>query len=111
MATNPIFPASRAELKALYPVLEIACVDSKAGYDEVKSKREHPKISDIAGAAYRSAVAETYVAVRSGECKKLFDDLIYCNERYPSDYAKRCKSVRDSLQMCAVENKLGELGK
>lgn len=60
---------------------------------------------------YRSVVAETYIALKSGECKGLFEDLIYCNGRYEYDYAKNCKSVRDSLQECVVKNKLGELGK
>ena len=60
---------------------------------------------------YRSAVTDTFLAVKSGECKSLYEDLIYCNGRYEYDYAKNCKSVRESLQECAVKNKLGELGK
>jgi hypothetical protein len=56
-------------------------------------------------------VTDTYLAVRSGECNSLYEDLMYCNGYYESDYAKRCKSVREALQMCAVKNKIGELGK
>ena len=51
------------------------------------------------------------MAVRSGECSNLYDDLIECNGNNIYDYAARCKQVRDSLQMCAIKNKFGELGK
>ena len=34
----------------IYQVLEITCGDSKAAYDNVKSKRGHPKVADVAGA-------------------------------------------------------------
>ena len=54
---------------------------------------------------------ETYVAVRGGECGGLFDDLLKCNESNIYDYGRKCKEVRESLQMCAIKNKLGELGK
>mmetsp|Transcript_16140 Transcript_16140/g.37009 ORF Transcript_16140/g.37009 Transcript_16140/m.37009 type:complete len:112 (+) Transcript_16140:165-500(+) len=111
MSSNPIFPANRAELKALHPVIEITCGDSKATYDEVKSRRGHPVIADTAGADYRARVAETFIAVRSGECSGLFDDLMYCNNNNAYDYGKKCKEVRESLQMCAIKNKIGELGK
>eukprot|EP00535_Pseudo-nitzschia_heimii_P009331 CAMPEP_0197178202 /NCGR_PEP_ID=MMETSP1423-20130617/3567_1 /TAXON_ID=476441 /ORGANISM="Pseudo-nitzschia heimii, Strain UNC1101" /LENGTH=110 /DNA_ID=CAMNT_0042627905 /DNA_START=90 /DNA_END=425 /DNA_ORIENTATION=- len=110
MSSNPIFPASRAELKALHPVIEITCGNSKAAYDEVKSKRGHPLVADVAGADYRASVAATFMAVRSGECSSLYDDLIECNGKNIYDYAAKCKQVRDSLQMCAIKNKLGELG-
>mmetsp|Transcript_14759 Transcript_14759/g.36125 ORF Transcript_14759/g.36125 Transcript_14759/m.36125 type:complete len:114 (+) Transcript_14759:93-434(+) len=109
-ATNPVFPASRDELKAFYPVLEIACADSKSVYDDVKAQRGPPEHGDVAGATYRKTVMETYQAVRTGECSKLFDDLMYCNSRYINDYGAKCKSVRESLQLCAIKNKLGELG-
>mmetsp|Transcript_26316 Transcript_26316/g.61660 ORF Transcript_26316/g.61660 Transcript_26316/m.61660 type:complete len:113 (+) Transcript_26316:100-438(+) len=111
MSSNPIFPASRAELKALHPVIEITCADSKAEYDDVKSKYSHPMVADTAGADYRARVTETYVAVRSGECNSLFEDVMTCNGKNIYDYAKKCKEVRESLQMCAIKNKLGELGK
>jgi len=111
MSSNPIFPASRAELKALHPVIEITCSDSKAAYDEVKSRRGHPVVADVAGADYRARVTETFVAVRSGECSSLYDDLIECNSINIYDYASKCKQVRNSLQMCAIKNKLGELSR
>jgi len=111
MSSNPIFPASRAELKALHPVIEISCTDSKAKYDFVKSKRGHPQVSDVAGADYRSRVMETYVAIRSGECNSLFENLILCNGNNIYDYGRLCKNVRDELQMCAIKNSLGELQK
>ncbi|VEU36333.1 unnamed protein product [Pseudo-nitzschia multistriata] len=111
MSSNPIFPASRAELKALHPVIEITCADSKSEYDEVKSRYGHPVVADTAGAEYRARVTESYMAVRSGECNGLFEDLIACNGNNIYDYAKQCKQVRDSLQMCAIKNKLGELSK
>lgn len=58
---------------------------------------------------YRARAMETYAAVRSGECNSLFDDLIQCNGNNIYDYARNCKQIRDSLQMCAIKNKLGEL--
>jgi hypothetical protein len=67
--------------------------------------------SHLSLAQYRSIVINTYAAVKSGECKRNYDDLIYCNGRYEDDYAKNCKSVREALQECVVKNKLGELGK
>ncbi|OEU10085.1 hypothetical protein FRACYDRAFT_271199 [Fragilariopsis cylindrus CCMP1102] len=111
MASNPIFPASRAELKALHPVLEITCGDSKAAYDNVKSKRGHPKVADVAGADYRARVMETFSAIRGGECNVLYEDLIQCNGDNIYDYARLCKNVRDELRTCAIKNKLGELSK
>jgi len=111
MSSNPIFPASRAELKALHPVIEITCGDSKTVYDDVKSRRGHPVVADVAGADYRARVTETFMAVRSGECSGLYEDLIECNGNNIYDYASKCKEIRHSLQMCAVKNKLGELGK
>lgn len=60
---------------------------------------------------YRKTVTDAYLAVRDGECSTLFDDLMKCNGRYEYDYGLKCKSVRDALKMCAVKNKVGELGK
>jgi hypothetical protein len=60
---------------------------------------------------YRACVTDTFLALKDGECTGLYDDLIKCNGRYEYDYGKKCKQVRDSLQMCAIKNKLGELGK
>ena len=60
---------------------------------------------------YRARVMETYTAVRTGECSTLYEQLIECNGDNIYDYASKCKEVRDSLQMCAVKNKLGELSK
>ena len=54
---------------------------------------------------------ETFVAVRGGECNSLYEDLIACNERNEYDYGKKCKNVREALQMCAIKNNLGELKK
>ena len=54
---------------------------------------------------------ETFVAVRGGECNSLYEDLIACNERYEYDYGKKCKNVRESLQMCAIKTNIGELKK
>ena len=34
-------------------VLEIACVDSKSEYDQVKAKRQHPGVADTVGAEVR----------------------------------------------------------
>jgi hypothetical protein len=34
----------------LLQVIEITCGDSKAVYDEVKSRRGHPVVADVAGA-------------------------------------------------------------
>ena len=60
---------------------------------------------------YRSTVTETFIAVRTGECSSLYNDLIDCNGSNIYDYGAKCKDIRDSLQMCAIKNKLGELSK
>ncbi len=72
MSPSPIFPADRANLKAFSPVsllpgisffvvtflicrnlpqvLDIACADTRAAYEQIKSRRLPPAVSDIAGA-------------------------------------------------------------
>ena len=46
-------------------VLEITCVDSKSAYDEVKAKRQHPGVADMAGAAVSSVAQFTRMQIQS----------------------------------------------
>eukprot|EP00429_Kryptoperidinium_foliaceum_P104980 CAMPEP_0176248268 /NCGR_PEP_ID=MMETSP0121_2-20121125/33381_1 /TAXON_ID=160619 /ORGANISM="Kryptoperidinium foliaceum, Strain CCMP 1326" /LENGTH=115 /DNA_ID=CAMNT_0017587945 /DNA_START=70 /DNA_END=417 /DNA_ORIENTATION=+ len=111
MSPSPIFPADRAQLKAFSPVLDIACADTRSAYEKVKSGRVPPAVSDVAGAPYRACSIDSLKSVVDGDCKSLFDDLMYCNGKYEYDYGKKCHSIRRSLLECAVKNKIGELGK
>lgn len=47
---SPPLLCSFVRLRNLVQVIEITCADSKAVYDEVKSKKGHPVLGDIAGA-------------------------------------------------------------
>lgn len=58
-------------------VLEVACADSKATYDEVKSRRDHPAVADVAGAPVsrhpsggKRGGGESFVIVRGGRGRR-----------------------------------------
>lgn len=67
--------------------------------------------SEFSFLQYRACSIDSLKSVVDGDCKSLFDDLMYCNGKYEYDYGKKCHSIRRSLLECAVKNKIGELGK
>lgn len=68
----------------------------------------HPNFAFL---QYRACSIDSLKSVVGGDCKSLFDDLMYCNSKYEYDYGKKCHSIRRSLLECAVKTKVGELGK
>mmetsp|Transcript_1974 Transcript_1974/g.4875 ORF Transcript_1974/g.4875 Transcript_1974/m.4875 type:complete len:116 (-) Transcript_1974:152-499(-) len=111
MGSNPMYPAKKDELEALAPVLEVACVESKAKYEKEKMQRRDVLYSDVVGRPYRTCAITSHLQVIQGECSKMLEDVLYCHKRNEHHYGRNCVDVRTALVKCAAKNKIGEFGK
>mmetsp|Transcript_14294 Transcript_14294/g.39404 ORF Transcript_14294/g.39404 Transcript_14294/m.39404 type:complete len:115 (-) Transcript_14294:341-685(-) len=110
MSPNPIYPAKKAELEAMAPVFEVACVESRAVYEKEKMEQRDIKIADIVGRPFRSCAITSHFQILES-CADLLEDVQKCNKNNEYDYGRKCISVRDALVKCAAQNKVGEFGK
>ena len=119
--------------------MDIACVDSRAAYEQAKAGRFSPAITDVAGNSvrfsdaafsfcfpenflsltlrlletiqFRPCAIDTYTSITSGECANLFAGVMKCNAKNEYSYGRMCKDARRALESCAAKNKYGEFGK
>ena len=87
----------------------MCCNKTMAVYTEGKRQKVHPGKLATEREALESCTAHTYAGVRAN-CAEMMDSYQQCLLDNPRKW-KVCNGLRDSLDTCAIQNKLGEIAK
>ena len=87
----------------------MCCNKAMADYAEGKRQKVHPGKLVAEREALESCTAQTYAGVRAS-CAEMMDSYQQCLLDNPRKW-KVCNGLRDLLDKCAVQNKLGEISK
>jgi hypothetical protein len=87
----------------------MCCNKAMADYTEGKRRKVHPGKLVAEREALESCTGRTYAGVRAN-CAEMMDSYQQCLLDNPRKW-KVCNGLRDSLDKCAIQNKLGEIAK